>query len=141
MPPFKRNDSGKSAAIMLATSFVIACGGVATAFVLLSAADQLTWRAWAVWAGLLGGVILMVARLWLAPERSESWLAQLWASRREDAEAAAYQPRYRRSSTPTTGTQKPPTVESIRAIAEESSAVLWVPRGSAPDRPHPPRNS
>lgn len=132
----RNSDSGRTAVALLATALVVFAGAVATAFIVLATAERATWIDWAVWSGLILGVIGFLFMLRSKPDRDQAW-GWLWQWRRQSQDNGDdYIPQYqlpRRKPAP----NKPPTVESIRALSEQSENVMWVPSGNAPNRPSP----
>lgn len=134
----RRNpDGGRTAVALLATALVVFSGAVATGFIVLATAERATWVDWTVWSSLFFGVILFLYAIRTKTDgEPRDWgTFWLWRKPNKDIEDD-YVPRYRppvRSSS----SQKPPTVESIRELSEQSANVLWVPSGNAPDRSRP----
>lgn len=130
----RRNpESGRLAATLLATSLVILSGAIATAFIVLTAAEQASWRDWVVWAGVFGGVLVFLC--WIrrpTDEPVEPWWRFWRRSPPVDDAAARYEPQYR--VPPRSAAPAPPSLERVRELSEQSAAVLWVPRGSTPNR-------
>jgi hypothetical protein len=134
MPLQRDPELGRRAVTLLATAFVVFIGAVLTAFTVLSAAEHAGWQAWAVWAFLFGSVIWMLWCLVEQPDQRPSLLQQFWSrARRRVDPLTLYKPRRRRFNPETPwGSNQPPTLESLREAAQESSNT-WVPH-SVPDR-------
>jgi hypothetical protein len=136
-------ESGRRAVMLLATVFVVFIGAVATAFTVLAAAERAGWAAWGVWLALFGSVVLCLWALWDGGERKTSPLQLLWQMRRKPRvdPLLLYKPRKKRFVPERPwGSNQPPTLESLREAAEESS-VTWVPHGPPPERERPPRRA
>lgn len=134
----RRNpDGGRTAVALLATALVVFSGAVATGFIVLATAERATWVDWTVWSSLFFGVILFLyaIRTKNDGEPREWGTFWLWRKPNKDIEED-YVPRYR-PPVRNSSSQKPPTVESIRELSEQSANVLWVPSGNAPDRSRP----
>ncbi|MBI1347346.1 hypothetical protein GC163_13790 [bacterium] len=133
---FRRNPQQERQAVtLLATAFVVVAGASATAFMVLAVAEQATWTHWLVWGLLFGSVVALIVSMLQPREKQISWnkLGFLWGARDQTDPLATYKFRRRRSSNSgPTGTNVPPTLESVRESAE--SVVRWVPRGPAPER-------
>lgn len=127
--------------MLLATVFVVFIGAVSTAFTVLASAEQAGWTDWAVWLTLFGVVVLVLWALWDSGERKTSPLQLVWRMRRKPTEdpLQLYKPRKKRFVPERPwGSNQPPTVESLREAAQESS-VTWVPHSLPPERERPPR--
>ncbi len=132
----RKPDSGREAVLWLATAFVVLQGAAVAAFLLLAAFDNPSWKTWAVWAALFGGVS---AGLWLMNYPLSSMLKwqdlSFWLStqdRTDPLETYRFRRRRSRNAQPT-GTNQPPTLESLREAAD-NSPVRWVPHGPPPER-------
>ncbi len=131
----RNSDPGRTAVALLATALVVFSGAVATAFIVLATAERATWIDWTVWSALIFGVIAFLFALRNKSDKEHLAWGWLWQWRRGGKESGEeYVPQYqlaKRKPAP----QKPPTVESIRELSEQSANVLWVPSGNVPDRP------
>jgi len=134
--PIRRNPENERQAVsLLATAFVVVAGAAATAFMVLAVAEKATWTDWAVWGAVFGGVVLMLLSMLQPREKQLSWnkLAFWWGARDETDPLETYRFRKRRANSQGThGTNQPPTLESVREVAE--SSVRWVPHGTVPER-------
>lgn len=133
----RNSDAGRTAVALLATALVVFSGAVATAFIVLATAERATWVDWTVWSSLFVGIVLFLYAIRTKPDKDVSEWGWFWLWRRPDKNAEDdYVPQYR---TPTRkdAPNKPPTVDSIRELSDQSANVLWVPSGNAPNRPRP----
>ena len=134
----RRNpDGGRTAVALLATALVVFAGAVATAFIVLATAERATWVDWTIWSSLFFGVVLFLYAIRTKNDGKPREWGEFWLWRRpaKDIEDD-YVPQYRKPSRKDKS-NKPPTVESIRELSEQSTNVLWVPSGNAPERPRP----
>jgi hypothetical protein len=135
----RRNpDGGRTAVALLATALVVFSGAVATAFIVLANAERATWVDWTVWSSLFLRVVQFQfsIRTRNDKEHREWGKFWLWWKRPNKDIEEEYMPTYRtpsRSAAP----NKPPTLESVRELSEQSTNVLWVPSGNAPKRHNP----
>lgn len=134
----RRNpEHGRQAVTLLATALVLLLGAAATAFMVLAMTERATWRDWAAWGSLFGGVSLFLWSLHRPKDKGRGWEELTFWLRRQDRSDPLSDYRFRRR--PRTGPSphgnKPPTLESIREAAE--AGVHWVPRGPQPERKRP----
>lgn len=136
---FRRNpDSGRTAVALLATALVVFSGAVATAFIVLATAERASWVDWTVWSSLFFGVVLFLYAIRNKNEGEHREWGSFWMFwKRPNREVEEeYVPTYRppsRKAAP----NKPPTLESVRELSDQSANVMWVPSGNAPNRPRP----
>jgi hypothetical protein len=130
-------DAGRKATVWLAVAFTLTCGAGVCSFIILAFAESAR-HAFFVLAGLLVGILLMLWGISAPRDRNLPRHRLLfWTKEKEQIDAAAtYQPRPRRHRKEPGGNQ-PPTVESVREIAQQN--VRWVPHGPAPRRDRPER--
>ncbi len=124
----RKNDLGRTAAALLASSFVmvggfIACG--AMIFVFIDNPDI-------EFTILFGVMLVLAAILWLLREKPTDAVRArnfFWFSRKQsDMYAATYSPRRRRRPEyQPPGNNSPPTAESIRELRDGLNT--WVPKG------------
>ncbi|GIX04170.1 MAG: hypothetical protein KatS3mg114_0039 [Planctomycetaceae bacterium] len=132
----RNSDAGRRAVTLLATAFVILIGAASTAMTVYVAAEQGGWQAWCAWGTIFLVVIWLVWTLWDSRERSITWL-KLWSRTRPEAcdPLETYRPRLRRYRPEQPwGSNRPPTLEELRALAEESNTT-WIPHAVPPRRP------
>ncbi len=134
----RRNpDAGRTAVALLATALVVFSGAIATAFIVLATAERATWVDWTVWSSLFLGVVLFLFAIRTKNEKEHRDWSSFWLWRKPNKDIEEdYVPQYRKPSH-TSAANKPPTVETIRELSEQTSNVLWVPSGNAPNRPRP----
>ncbi len=136
---FRNSDSGRKATAWLAVAFTLMAGVLVCSFIILSFAEN-PRQAFLVLGGILIGIVLMLWGMTGTRDRTEhrSWL-EFWRSTQEPPDPAdLYQPRRRgRSKGGTLGSNQPPTLESVREIAEMNAR--WVPHGQNPRRDRPDR--
>lgn len=125
-------------AILLATAFVVVAGLAVCGFIISAFADSIT-RPMIVCAGVATVVCFVVWLLSAKPRRKALETNMLWLFRgRQRDEVSYYVPR-RRPEKPVNcdfGTNRPPTVESVRQIKEESTTT-WVPSRQSPESKPP----
>jgi hypothetical protein len=137
----RRNpDTGRRAVTLLATAFVVLTGATLTAFVVLSFAERGGWQPWAIWGSLFGLVVLVLWSLYERPEGGTWRLRLFWFRNREQVDPLTlYKPRKRRFRPEEPwGSNQPPTLESLRETAQETS-VRWVPHDVQSERPRKPK--
>lgn len=138
----RNSDSGRRAATLLATVFILALGAASTAFMLASMADQPTWRSWAVWGALFGGAAWFLLRLDRPTRKGLGWQTLTFWLQTRDRTNPLETYRFRRrppETQPRYGTNEPPTLESLQDA--DQSFVKWVPKGPPPERSRPPGKS
>ena len=134
---FQRDpDAGRQAVVWLAVAFAVTTGTVVCGFMILAFAEQ-PREPFLVLGGIVGGILLF---LWGLSSPKEKHVSQnrlfFWLKAQDHVDPAEiYRPRRRRTGTPKAGSNRPPTLESVREIAETHSR--WVPRGPAPRRDRP----
>lgn len=136
---FRRDpDAGRSAATWLAVSFILTSGVGVCSFIILAFADD-PRQGFTVLGVIVAGTIIMLWGMSHPRDKTaaRSWLS-FWRKTQEQPDPAeTYTPRRRRRSRGPVGTNEPPTLESVREIAE--THARWVPHGSAPRRDRPER--
>ena len=124
----RKSDSGRQAIAWLATVIVVVIGAAATGVVIVAGAERQI-EPWLVW-GICFSFIIVTMVLWNV--RWEEPLNQLkfWLSYREIEDPTDGYSAARRSieTREKFGSQKPPTLESVRDAAEHGGA--WVPKAS-----------
>lgn len=131
-------DIGKKAVAWLAVAFTLTTGTGVCSFIILAFAED-PKRAFAVLGGILAGILFL---LWLISIPREKHVGRsrllFWLKAQEAPDPAElYQPRRRRRKGAPLGSNQPPTLESIREIAQNHAR--WVPHGPVPRRHRPDR--
>lgn len=129
-------DAGRKATAWLAVAFTLTAGAGTCAFIILAFADN-PRQAFTVLGSVLAGIILMLWGMSGSRDRQEArdWLAFWRKTQPSNDPADVYRPRKRRLKGAPLGSNQPPTLESVREIAE--THARWVPHGSAPRRERP----
>ena len=132
-------DAGRQAVAWLAVAFALTTGTAVCAFIILAFAEH-PREPFLVLGGIVAGIILF---LWGLSSPKEKNLSHnrlfFWLKAKENIDpAAAYQPKRRRRRGEKLGSNQPPTLESVREIAE--THARWVPHGPAPRRDRPDRH-
>lgn len=131
-------DAGRKATAWLAVAFTLTAGAGTCTFIILAFADS-PRQAFLVLGSILAGIILLLWGLSHSRDRQNArdLLAFFRKSQPSTDPADLYQPRKRRLKGVKVGSNQPPSVESVREIAE--THARWVPHGSAPRRDRPER--
>lgn len=139
---FRRDpDAGRQAVTWLASAFVVMVGAASCAFIILGVVDQPT-RPLMVWGSLFGGIVLLLVGMAVPRDANlaKGWMRFWLASGDKTDPNKVYRVGKKRPTADAPlGTNQPPTLESIRAAAEEGASVQWVPHGPPPDRDAPRR--
>lgn len=141
---FRRDpEAGRQAVTWLASAFVVVVGAASCAFIILGVVDQPT-KPLIVWGGLFGGIVLFLISLAVPRDTNiaKSWIRFWLASRDKSDPNKVYRVGKKRptaDSPSPLGSNPPPTLESIRAAADQGASVQWVPHGPPPDRSAPRR--
>ena len=127
----RHRDFGREATALLASSFVLVCGLlVCVSIIFLFASDSS--RPLLVMTGMLLGSAVLIWLLRDKPYREVAGRNFYWLTRKKPH---VYLPRYRpqrkRNRHALTGPNRPPTVDSIRNLANGTNN--WVPRSSMTD--------
>lgn len=130
----RKNDLGRTAAALLASSFVMAGGMIACGAMIFIFSDAPDMEI----TILFGVMLVLAAILWLLREKpTDSVRARnfFWFSRkRSDMYAATYSPRRRRRRDyQPPGNNSPPTAESVRELRDGLNT--WVPKGRSGQSP------
>lgn len=136
---FQRDpNAGRQAVAWLAVAFTLTVGSAVCSFIILAFADN-PRPAFAVLGGILAVIMVFLWSISTPKDKdaSRTWL-QFWRKAQEQPDPAElYQPRRRRRKGTALGSNQPPTLETVREIAE--THARWVPHGPPPrrDRPDP----
>jgi hypothetical protein len=134
---FQRDpDAGRKAVAWLAVAFTLTVGASVCSFIILAFADD-PRQAFAVLGCVMAVIIFFLWSISTPKDKSASrtWL-QFWRKVHEPPDPAElYQPRRRRGKKSPLGSNQPPTIESVREIAERHAR--WVPHGAPPKRNRP----
>lgn len=125
----RNKEPGRHAVALLATCCVVAGGVISCAFVVLGSGAT-PRQAIGVCAGCFGAVIFL---LWLLRDKPPvnptaaqySWFRRNWKAKKE----VEYEPRRRKTREAPPPAPAPPTVESIRELA--NNVNTWVPSAGA----------
>jgi hypothetical protein len=131
-------DAGRKATAWLAVAFTLTTGAAVCSFIILAFAEDAK-QGFFVLGGILAGILLLLWGMSSPRDRSEprDWLV-FWRKTQEQPDPAElYQPRKRRLKRSPLGSNQPPTLESIREIAQ--THARWVPHGPVPRRERPDR--
>lgn len=126
----RKNNSGRTAASLLATCYVFACGVLVCAFI--SFAFSHDPRRPLLWGGAISLCGFLLLSL-LFRRRENRWLegGYYWLLGRRPDESPEYTPRLIKPKIERFGTNAPPTVEQLRETAEQHSLNTWVPAKTA----------
>lgn len=113
----------QKAVTLLATTFVLLGGLVATTFIILTATDDPLPKL----LGLAGGMGVFALLLWLLRDRKPGSSARwdwTWL-RRKSPSAPAWRAAFRRPHSNASAAPQPPTVEDVRELSQNVNT--WVP--------------
>ena len=138
MAIFRDPNPGRTAAAWLAVAFTLTTGTAVCSFIILSFADD-PRQGFLVLGGIIAGIILLLWGISAPKDKHQSRdLLRFWRKTQEPLDPAElYQPKKRRLKKSPLGSNQPPTLESVREIAEQNSR--WVPHGTQPRRERPDR--
>lgn len=136
---FQRDpDAGRKAVVWLAVAFTLTVGSAVCSFIILACADE-PRQAFAVLGGVLALIVFLLWSISTPREKhaTRSWL-QFWRAANEQPDPAElYQPKRKRRKGVPLGSNQPPTLETVRELAERHAR--WVPHGPPPKRDRPER--
>lgn len=136
---FQRDpDAGRHATAWLAVAFTLTTGAGVCAFIILAFSDS-PRQAFLVLGAMLTGIFLLLWGMSHSRDRQDrrDLLAFFRKSQPSTDPADLYRPRKRKRKGTPLGSNEPPTLESVRKIAETNAR--WVPHGSTPRRDRPDR--
>ena len=132
----RKSDSGRQAIIWLATLYIVLIGAGASAFVIVSAAEQ-PQGPLIICGVIFAGLTLMLLAFqmrWEQPmNRLKFWLSSQRRSDPTDDYRVARRRIKLREAQEQLGGNGPPTVESVRDAANHGGA--WVPHSNKPEEP------
>lgn len=131
-------EAGRKATAWLAVAFTLTAGTGVCTFIILAFADD-PRQAFLILGAILAGIILLLWGISSPADRQagRDLLAFLRKTQPSTDPADLYQPRKRRLKGAKLGSNQPPTLETVREIAE--THARWVPHGPPPRRERPDR--
>lgn len=132
----KNTDPGRQAVLWLATLIVVVLGAGACAFIIVAVVDRPSEQL-LFWGGVFASALMILTVMALRRDRhiGNLWLRVWAATRRRSEPKQVLRIGRKRESAKPLGSNAPPTLESVRKVAEQN--VSWVPHGPAPERQRP----